>query len=97
MTDPKQSDKLFTNRLIQVLELNPVELNLLNGNALGSLCQSLSSRELAKTRSREEARKLEKGFNDLCTLPFWSLGQTKFWGMLELQYIFGSVSGCAGH
>ena len=62
MTDLKQSDKSFTYRLIQVLELNSVELNLLNGNVLGNLLQSLSSREVAKARLREEARKLEKGF-----------------------------------
>ena len=61
MTDRKQSDKSFTYRLIQVLELNPVELNLLNGNVLGNLRQSLSSREVAKARLREAARKLEKG------------------------------------
>ena len=62
MTDLKQSDKSFTYRLIQVLELNSVELNLLNGNVLGNLLQSLSSGEVAKARLREEARKLEKSF-----------------------------------
>ena len=62
MTDLKQSDKSFTYRLIPVLELNSVELNLLNGNVLGNLLQSLSSREVAKARLREEARKLEKGY-----------------------------------
>ena len=87
MTDLKQSDKSFTYRLIQVPELYSLELNLMNGNVLGKLCQSLSSREVAKTRLREEARKLEKGLNDLCTLLFWSLEQTKFLGMLELQYL----------
>ena len=56
MTDLKQSDKSFTYRLIQVLELNSLELNLMNGNVLGKLRQSLSSREVAKTRLREDAR-----------------------------------------
>ena len=78
MTDLKQFDKSFTYRLIQVLELNSLELNcnLMNGNVLGKQRQSLSSREVAKTRLREESRKLEKGLNDLCTLLFWSLEQT---------------------
>ena len=59
----------------------------MNGNVSGKLRQSLSSREVAKTKLREESRKLEKGLNDLCTLLFWSLEQTKFLGMLELQYL----------
>ena len=59
----------------------------MNGNVLGKLCQSLSSREVAKTKLGEEARKLEKGLKDLCTLLFWSLEHTKFLGMLELQYL----------
>ena len=67
--------------------MNPVGLNLMNGSVLGNLRQSLSSREVAKARLREEARKLEKGFNDRCTLLFWSLEQTKFLGMRELQYL----------
>ena len=67
--------------------MNPVGLNLMNGHILGNLRQSLSSREVAKARLREEAQKLEKGFNDLCTLLFWNLEQTKFLGMLELQYL----------
>ena len=86
MTDLKQSDKSFTYRLIQILELNSLELNLMNGNVSGKLRQSLSSREVAKTKLREESRKLDKGLNDLCTLLFWSLEQTKFLGMLELQF-----------
>ena len=69
----------------------------MNGNVSGKLRQSLSSREVAKTKLREESRKLDKGLNDLCTLLFWSLEQTKFLGMLELQFSIWAVSGCAGH
>ena len=80
MTDPKQSDKSFTYRLIQVLELNLVELNLLNGTVLGNLRHSLSSREVAKTRLRAEARKLEKVLTIPALYYFVALGRLNFWG-----------------